>query len=300
MTTSGTTSSAHGRRHGILVGVTGGGQDTAALRWAAERAARLGTRVTLVHAYGHLLPPPPPSVLMTSEPMGEAASYLVVGAVQEYLHLAPDGVEKPESLLDEGRPARALVELSREADLVVLSHRAHGHRIVTGSTAATVAAHAHCPTVVVPETWSPVEHHGAWVTVGVHEHGAPEAVIEAAAREASAAQAPLRMVHGWHLDTVYDDIISARIDADWEGRIERSMLGQVAPLLADHPALQVEVAAVHEWPADALVRLSATSRLLVVGRHAHVRPFPERLGSVARALIRTSTCPVMVVPVPAS
>ncbi len=287
-------------RHGILVGVTGGGQDTAGLTWAAEHARHLGAHVTLVHAYGHLLPPPPPSVLRTTEPLADTASYLLLAAIQTYLHLAPAGAEKPESVLDEGRPGRALVELSGEAELVVLTHRSHGRRIVTGSTAVQVAAHAHCPVVAVPDAWAPGDRHvRGWVTVGVHELGAPSAVLEAAVREAVAADAPLRLVHAWHLDTVYDDIVSARIDPGWQHRVEDSMRAAAAPLLAEHPGLEVDVQALHEWPADALESLAASSRLLVVGRHSHHAPAPERLGSVARTAIRTSTCPVMVVPVSA-
>ncbi len=285
-------------RHGILVGVTGTGQDVAALSWAAERAARDGTRVTLVHAYGHVLPPPPPSVLLALEPMTEAASYLMTGCVETYLHLAPGGTEKPETILDDGRPAHVLEELSKDADLVVLTHRDRGHRVLTGSTTTTVATHAHCPTIAVPDGWNPASAREArWVTVGVHELGAPTPVLRAAVDEAVLAGAPLRLVHGWHLDSVYDDIISARIDPGWRTDIEDSLRAAVEPLLVDHPELEVEAQAVHEWPVEALVERAATSRLLVVGRHAHHTARPERLGSVARTAIRGSTCPVMVVPV---
>ena len=287
--------------HGVVVGVTGTGQDTAALQWAARRAHLTGSRVTLVHAYGHVLPPPPPSVALTAEPMAEAAAYLIGGCVERYLHLAPEDVDKPETLVDPGRPAHVLTELSREADLVVLSHHDPSHRIHTGSTTNVVAAHAQCSTVAVPASWSPAERPDAqWVTVGVHETGTPDAVLEAAAREAELAGAPMRLVHGWRLDTVYDDIISARIDPEWRERSEQAMARAAQTLLTRHPGLRIEVRAVHEWPADALASLAHTSRLLVVGRHEHRRPMPRRLGSVARTAIRTSSCPVMVVPVETS
>ena len=52
-------------RGGVVVGVTGPGRETAALKFAAEWAARERAEVVLVHAYGAALPPPPPSVLMT-------------------------------------------------------------------------------------------------------------------------------------------------------------------------------------------------------------------------------------------
>ena len=285
-------------KHGIVVAVTGTGQDTAALAWAGEQAAATGSRVTLVHAYGHVIPPPPPSVLLVEEPMAEAASYLMNGCVELYLHLARHAVDKPETLLDDGRPIHALTEVSREADLVVLTHRDRSHRVHTGSTTNAVAAHAHCPVVAVPEQWSPTAPRGdRWVTVGVHEGGAPRAVLEAAAREAEALGAPLRLVHGWHLDSVYDDIVSARIDPGWQQRMEDQLRAAAEPVLSQHPGLEVVTLALHEWPADAMARLSASSRLLVVGRHAHHAPLPGRLGSIARTAIRTSECPVMVVPV---
>ena len=283
-------------RHGVIVGVTGRGQDTAALRWAGQRAAATGARVTLVHAYGHVLPPPPPSVLLAEEPMAEAAAFLLDSCIETYLHLAPEGVDKPERVLDDRRPAHVLTELSREADLVVVGHRDRSHRIHTGSTTTTVAAHARCPVVAVPEDWTP-DHAGEWVTVGVHEGGAPVPVLEAAVQEAEVSHAPLRLVHGWHLDTVYDDIVSARIDPEWETRLEGSLMSAARPVLDRHPGVAVDVQALHEWPADALARLAPSSRLLVVGRHTHHTPLPDRLGSVARTAIRTSVCPVMVVPV---
>ena len=53
----------------------------------------------------------------------------------------------------------------------------------------------------------------------------------------------------------------------------------------------------YQWPATVLAELSEKSSLVVVGRHALHRPFPQRLGSVAHTMLRSSVCPVMVVPV---
>src|SRR5436190_15037498 len=72
-------------KYGILVGVTGRGENTAALRWAAQEAARSGRHLTLAHAVKSVLPPPPPSVLMIPEPTFEAGR-TVVDDVGEELH----------------------------------------------------------------------------------------------------------------------------------------------------------------------------------------------------------------------
>jgi nucleotide-binding universal stress UspA family protein len=62
----------------------------------------------------------------------------------------PEGVE----LVSEpvrGTPGFALIEESRDADLVVLGSRGHGgfSELLLGSTTAEVSAHSHCPVAVV-------------------------------------------------------------------------------------------------------------------------------------------------------
>jgi len=62
----------------------------------------------------------------------------------------PDGVE----LVSEpvrGTPSFAMIEESRDADLVILGSRGHGgfSELLLGSTTAEVSAHSHCPVAVV-------------------------------------------------------------------------------------------------------------------------------------------------------
>jgi len=62
----------------------------------------------------------------------------------------PDGVELSSEPV-RGTPGFALIEESREADLVVLGSRGHGgfSELLLGSTTAEVSAHSHCPVAVV-------------------------------------------------------------------------------------------------------------------------------------------------------
>ena len=75
----------------------------------------------------------------------------------------------------------------------------------------------------------------------------------------------------------------------------------LAAAVADHrdawPTVPVEVEVRHQWPADVLVDDSRNASLVVIGRRGARGWIPEHLGSLARAVLRSSLCPVMVVPV---
>ena len=206
-------------------------------------------------------------------------------------------------IVRQGRPASILVELSETADLVVLAHRhlPHVKRLVTGSTVVSVATHAACPVISVPETWAPatgVENgRPGVITVGVHESGTTTRLLQTAFEVAAAHRCSLRLLHAWRLDAAYDDLVVRRIDPDWAVRASDDVQGAVTSVAVGFPDVPFEVGVEHQWPADALTAASATSDLVIVGRHGHDLHLPARLGSVARTVLRTAVCPVMVVPV---
>jgi nucleotide-binding universal stress UspA family protein len=286
----------------VVVGVTGPGRETAALRFAADCAARAGAEVILVHAYGRSLPPPPPSILMTESEAGDVAEWVAKGVGEEFDELT-DGSVPFRTLAVVGRPARVLVDLSRDARLVVVQHREPGWlgRLFVGSTVNGVAASGGCPVVSVPQDWEPpaAGERPKEVLVGVHEGGAPREAVSAAMEWAAATDALVRVVHAWRLDPAYDDIVTARVAADWHAEQVRALESAIADLRADRPSVPVRVEVLHQWPIQVLVDGSATASLVVVGRHGgHWRGGPH-LGSVARTVLREAQGPVMVVPLPA-
>lgn len=277
----------------VLVGVTGTGENTDALRYAVAEARARGLGITVVHAVQPILPPPPPSILITDDTWMEVGRD-IVRDVRHELEVLLDGDGTPvDALALQGSPGRVFSDLSHDAVLVVLQHqdRSRIQRIFTGSTVASVASHSHVPVVSVPSTWSSRPATGV-VAVGVRADGGPREVLEAAFAEAAARASQLKVVHGWMVPTAYEDLPER-----WSALDKERITEAMADLQAKHPDVVAQVDVQYEWPADALAASGKEADLLVVGRHDGLVPFAPRLGSLARAAVAHAPCPVMIVPV---
>jgi nucleotide-binding universal stress UspA family protein len=280
----------------IVVGVTGGGRETAALRFAAECARRDGADVVIAHAFGTTVPPTMPGVLLTCAEAAAVARTVVGDVEQELATLYGDSV-RHRVVTAPVTPSHLLVDLGREARLVVVQHRDATWlgRLFVGSTVSSTATHCDCPVVSVPLDWAPRASSGE-VVVGVHECGAPLPAVAAGFAWAAATGATLRVVHAWRLDGAYDDIISARVAEEWHAEQLQALESAVLDLRRQDPSVPVELEVRHAWPAQALVDDSRSASLVVVGRHARNGQPTGHLGSVARSVLREAHSPVMVVP----
>ncbi|SER71329.1 universal stress protein [Lentzea albida] len=137
----------------VVVGVDGSAASRAALEWAVDEARRRGCRVDAVHAwhpdYGILIGPVPAEVIMAMSPqeMEKKARAGLDEAVRGF-----DDVEIREVLV-EADPRTALVDASRDADLLVVGNRGHGvlAEVILGSVSKYCVHHAACPVVVLRE-----------------------------------------------------------------------------------------------------------------------------------------------------
>ncbi|MBS2937867.1 universal stress protein [Nocardioides sp. J2M5] len=283
----------------VVVGVTGPGRETAALRFAVAVARREELEVVLVHAFRTALPAPPQAALVSYAATADVAEW-VVKEVEEELAGLTGGRVRFRSITVAGAPARVLADLSRGARVVVLQHRTDhaAGRLFTGSTVTGTATHAHCPVVSVPADWeAPVGDEPGEVVVGVHEGGLPRPVLAAAYDWAEATAADLRVVHAWRLDPAYDDIITARVAGEWNHTRREALAAAVTALGAAHPGVRVTLEVRHQYPPEVLVEESRSASLVVLGRRGpHLWP-GEHLGSLARTVLRAAHGPVMVVPV---
>lgn len=140
-------------RPSVVVGVDGSDGSVAALRWAAQYSAATGApvRAVLVWHYPTTASAPPPGRLPEKVEKGvedEETAHLreaiaKVGPDVPGAHIDPE--------LRYGHPAQVLVELSGDADLLVVGMR--GHTGLFGRHLGSVSLHcvnaAECPVVVV-------------------------------------------------------------------------------------------------------------------------------------------------------
>lgn len=143
----------------IVVGVDGSETSQAALRWAAEEARLRFAPLVAVHAWSFIPPQPIGDPGMLAVPAGDLVGQLgaesdvarevLAEAIAEAFSDEP-GIEV-EQRLAEGDPGDALVDASKDAELVVVgSHGRSGLKAaLLGSVSRYVVSHAACPVVVV-------------------------------------------------------------------------------------------------------------------------------------------------------
>ncbi|HLV57463.1 MAG TPA: universal stress protein [Natronosporangium sp.] len=194
-----------------------------------------------------------------------------------------------------GDPVEALVAASRQAPLVVVGRDVGRHHPY--SVGQQVAAHAFCPTVVVPPGASVAT--GEPVLLGVAMTPDDEPATAFAFHEAELRRAPLLAAHVWsgdpgsalgRVDPFAYDMRQAQEAAD-------RMLAEALAGWADkYPDVKVERMPLYDThPASTLLDACELAGLVVVGARRHGLRSTQLLGSVTRTLMRHSSRPVVVV-----
>jgi nucleotide-binding universal stress UspA family protein len=164
----------------IVVGVDASPCALQALAWAADEARLRLATLEVVHAYHgqalaaplyfpsqEALPgpatggqrPPEERLAESSEQRAEfqaavrrQAEDLLDGLLLGELRESLEDVDVQRTVLEDRHPAEALVELSDDADLLVVGSRGRGgfSSLLLGSVSHAVVLHARCPVVVIP------------------------------------------------------------------------------------------------------------------------------------------------------
>ncbi len=134
----------------IVVGVDGSEDGDRALRWAVGEADRRGGTVQAIIAWSS--DGTGRAVVTKTHPSEEraAAEEKLRRAVEPVSAAHPDVAIASEAV--EGRPADALVQAAKDADVLVVGSHGHGrlHHAVVGSVAEECIRAAVCPVVVIP------------------------------------------------------------------------------------------------------------------------------------------------------
>ena len=129
----------------IIVGVDGSESSIEALREAADIAATLDAPLEAVTTWEYPIEYTPIPVWSPEE---DAAAILSSAVQQAFGDALPPRFSTTTA---PGPPARTLIELSKDARMLVLGSRGHGGFVgmLLGSVSAACTEHAHCPVLVV-------------------------------------------------------------------------------------------------------------------------------------------------------
>ena len=146
--TSPDASSGSDRPH-YVVGVDGSDPSIAALAWAIDRAAESGADIRAVSMWSF------PALSVERPSLAHRLHQRTIDtldrAIEAAREQASDDGEVPIAAEVYQYPvALRLIDLSEQADLVVVGRRSQRGLAALGSVSERVASHAHCPVVVIP------------------------------------------------------------------------------------------------------------------------------------------------------
>ncbi|AII08926.1 nucleotide-binding universal stress UspA family protein [Rhodococcus wratislaviensis] len=286
----------------IVVGVDGSESASAAVAWAARAAAALSLPlhiVTVVHIPAFYYTEPYLAESFKEELEDTAKSRL--GSARVHAKQTVDEALDITTEQHEGKVSQTLIELSANAHMVVLGSRGHGEftGLLVGSTTSAVAAHGHCPLVVVrgrtmdgqPPTEGPI-------VVGVDGSESSKAAVEVAFEQAAARGASLVAVNVWSDVSVQPSLGASPEDPLWSSiqTGEEVVLSErLAGYQERYPDVTVERVVARDRPVRVLSEFAEKAQLIVVGSRGRGGFKGMLLGSTSNALLHTADCPVMIV-----
>lgn len=283
----------------VLVGYDGSATSQLAVAWAVTAAAQRSAPLTIVTTWA--VPGLPYGMGMGTAPSPsledqaeQEARLLLDPAVARARELDATATVPITGLIIDEAPAKALIELSQDAALVVVgTHGRHGLvEALLGSVSRQVMTHAKCPVVVVRQ---PADPEASEVVVGVDGSPSSRAALEFAFEHANHAGLRLRVLSAWEMPAVHAAFPADQVAHDFRSAAERGTAEMVEGLAERWPDVVVEQDIVGGIAAELLIEASERAALVVVGSRGHGGFVGLLLGSVSTVVGHYAECPVAIV-----
>ncbi|MCP1387486.1 universal stress protein [Corynebacterium sp. TA-R-1] len=291
------------REFDVVVAVDGSPASDNAVRWAANTAVKRDVPLRLASSYTMpqflyaegMVPPQELFDDLQRETMRK-----IDDAREIALAVGPD--LRIGHAVAEGSPIDMLLEMSRDAGMIVMGSRGLGglSGMVLGSVSGAVVSHATCPVVVVREDNAVTEENKYGpVVVGIDGSEVSRRAAEVAFEEAQARGAELLAVHTWIDSQLQAPGSSYSVSEDrWQqAQEEKGKLldDYLADLGSSFPDVTVRKVVTRDRPVRALTEAAQGAQLLITGSHGRGGFKGMLLGSTSRALLQSAPCPMMVV-----
>jgi nucleotide-binding universal stress UspA family protein len=282
----------------IVVGVDGSPPSRQALEWAALEAENRHRDLLVVKNWHDPMFGGPGFSAMYEADLVRLDAEAELEAIARAAREAHPAV-RIESALVDGSPVSSLLMRARDAELLVVGSRGNGGflKLELGSVSTKAARRSLVPIVIVRG-----EHdrsHCSDVVVGVDGSACSRHALRWAADWAKAHDKSLVVLMAWNHLEPQGAHGPMRFDPNYDaGAASGALSAMAADVLGglDNPRIQVE--AVCDLPARAVLKRAADACLIVVGRHGVSRWAPPELGATAIQVLHHAECPVAVVPEP--
>lgn len=273
----------------VVVGMDGSEDASAALRIAAEAAARTGGRLRVVTTWVSPATWGRPAPVIDQTPDLEVVQDAAIRAA------VGDAAVPVERVVHEGWPAQTLVHESRDADLLVVGRRGHGGfpGLLLGSVSMHSVAHASCSVLVVPPGAPQGTPASRRIVVGVDGSHGSQIALRLALRAADLIDARLDVVTVWSYPTERLEpypVPREEFEDQARERQREAVTHALGPAVPD----RVTTHLVQGHPAGALLEQAAGADLLVVGSRGRGEIAGTLFGSVSLACSEHASVPVLV------
>lgn len=285
----------------VVVGVDGSAASVVAVELAAREAQLRGCDLRIVHAFVW----PLLRVPLSAPPLGPPGSGLrnvaheiSVDAKQHAKATVPSLAV--DSVVVTGEPISVLQTESADAQLVVVGSRGLTafSGLLVGSVAMHLAAHAHCPVLVVRGRVDP----DGPVLVGIDGSTEADGALDFAFQEAATRGTDLIAMHVWNswsgsslLTGVAESIPLRPASGPSDSGVEWVLTSVLARWRDRFPDVKVHRQIVNGRIRLSLLDATASSQLIVVGARGHGGFAGLLLGSVTHAVLQHAQCPAVVV-----